>query len=314
MQCKRKASIEDLRVNCIMERVASLIVKKKFLIIILIILASIILIYIRHSKDLYSEKECYIIDALSINYLDLIPCTTIKLPNSRFNEHGFTCTGMDYDPVDDCFWVGNYGRVNSESSDLKPSVVKLSRDMQILEEFDYNIIELDESNKNVQGVAYDTKTDSIWVSGGNRLVNISKDGNRIGDITINGFECMLNGLAYDRQTDTFWILCYKEYLLNIDRNGNVLRKIICDVKDQDHLAFSANGELYFNSGADYKGYNNYLYRIDTKTESITACYVLKESYAIEGMCFIDKMLYVMNDGYYHDSLIKENLVNVYPFD
>ena len=43
-------------------------------------------------------------------------------------------------------------------------------------------------------------------------------------------------------------------------------------------------------------------------------YVLKDSYVIEGITIVDNILYVLNDGYYHDAKIPINQVNMYFFN
>ncbi len=242
------------------------------------------------------------------------PVSTVILPNSRYNMHGFTCTGMTYDSVEDCFYVGNYGKVIPDDSIHRPSIIKLSRDMQLLDEIDFDEIESDDNNKNVQGVTFDASDNTLWISGGISLVNISTKGDYIRKITIDDLNYALNGVAYDEVTDTLWVLCYTECLLNLTKDGEIIKEIPCNVQDQDQLAFSEKGKLYFTAGADYHGDGNYLYSIDVDTGEITAKYTLGKSYAVEGICFIGGKLYVANDGYYHDSLVKENLVNVYKIE
>lgn len=89
----------------------------------------------------------------------------------------------------------------------------------------------------------------------------------------------------------------------------MLNVLNCDIKDQDQLLI-IDGELLFTAGADYLGDKNYLYRIN-KDGKCRLLGPLKNSYAVEGMVFIDDSLYVFNDGYYHDAKIKKNYVAVY---
>lgn len=71
--------------------------------------------------------------------------------------------------------------------------------------------------------------------------------------------------------------------------------------------------IYFSAGADYHG-DSYIYTVDLKTSKVKPLYVLKDSYAIEGITIVDDVLYVLNDGYYHDAEIPTNQVNMYFFN
>ena len=68
--------------------------------------------------------------------------------------------------------------------------------------------------------------------------------------------------------------------------------------------------IYFSAGADYHG-DSYIYTVDLKTSKVEPLYILKDSYAIEGITIVNNVLYVLNDGYYHDAQISVNQVNMY---
>ena len=53
------------------------------------------------------------------------------------------------------------------------------------------------------------------------------------------------------------------------------------------------------------------FSVDLKTSKVKPLYVLKDSYAIEGITIVDDVLYVLNDGYYHDAETPINQVNMY---
>ncbi len=186
-----------------------------------------------------------LIDEMSENALPvLIPSNSIDLPNSKYNNHGFTCTGMTYDEADECFWVCNYGLESVAEDIKKPSLIKLSRNFEIIQEIDFSSINHNINDINMQGVAYDSSSDSLWVSVGQSLVNITKQGKLINRIFVD-LDCAMNGVCYEEKTDTIWILCYKDYLLNITKEGKILKIISCNIKDQDQLAYSEQGELYW---------------------------------------------------------------------
>ncbi len=71
-----------------------------------------------------------------------------------------------------------------------------------------------------------------------------------------------------------------------------------------------NELIYFSAGADYHG-DSYIYTVDLKTNKVEPLYILKDSYAIEGITIVNNVLYVLNDGYYHDAQISVNQVNMY---
>lgn len=51
--------------------------------------------------------------------------------------------------------------------------------------------------------------------------------------------------------------------------------------------------------------------VDLETNEIKPVYELQDSYAIEGIAIVDDVLYVLNDGYYHDAKVAVNQVNMY---
>lgn len=40
-------------------------------------------------------------------------------------------------------------------------------------------------------------------------------------------------------------------------------------------------------------------------------YILKDSFAIEGISIIDNDILILNDGYYHNAKVAENQINYY---
>ena len=66
-------------------------------------------------------------------------------------------------------------------------------------------------------------------------------------------------------------------------------------------------------GDDYAGEDNFLVEIDIRNKNSTIKCRIQESYAIEGCIVIDKKLYVVNDGLYHNAKIKKSYISVYDF-
>ena len=104
------------------------------------------------------------------------------------------------------------------------------------------------------------------------------------------------------------------YLYNCSYDGVVQKTIKIHIKGQDQLFLDEKNDLiYFSAGADYHG-DSYIYTVDLKTSKVKPLYVLKDSYAIEGITIVDDVLYVLNDGYYHDAETPINQVNMYFFN
>lgn len=110
--------------------------------------------------------------------------------------------------------------------------------------------------------------------------------------------------------NTLWTLT-NNYLYNCSYDGVVQKSIKIHIKGQDQLFLDEKNDLiYFSAGADYHG-DSYIYTVDLKTSKVKPLYVLKDSYAIEGITIVDDVLYVLNDGYYHDAETPINQVNMY---
>lgn len=61
---------------------------------------------------------------------------------------------------------------------------------------------------------------------------------------------------------------------------------------------------------NYHGHS-YIYTVDLKTSKVKPLYVLKIHMQLKGITIVDDVLYVLNDGYYHDAETPINQVNMY---
>lgn len=240
-------------------------------------------------------------------YLDMQRMLNIPDINENDKDVGFTCTGITYDLKDDAYWVGNYGKIERYSLNFEPSLVEISSDFSTV----IKQIPVEES-MNVQGIAYDKTNDSLWFSSGDEIINMSKEGVVINAFTLDKYQRYKpNGVAYDENTDSIWVLCCAEYLLNYDKNGNLLSAHPCGFIGQDHITVDSQGTIWISAGIDYNGEQNYILQYDTDRDECIYYYQLLSAYAIEGICFKEKDLLVVNDGYYHEALIKKNYVGIY---
>ena len=163
---------------------------------------------------------------------------------------------------------------------------------------------------NLQGISYDKKDDSLWLATGNEIYNIEKDGTTKKNISLGRYtKYKSNGIAVDN--DFIWVLCYSEFLLKLDREGNVIKKIKFNYQDQDHICLLDNGNLYATVGADYDGENNFVFEINTQSGYNKCTYAVQESYAIEGIIVLDDKMYILNDGKYHKAKMQDSYIAVY---
>lgn len=250
----------------------------------------------------------------SIISSDLIPITVldykeiIVLPSLHDNELGFTCTGITYDNKRDSFWIGNYGKINQSQNEAKPSIVQVSKDFKTIK----NEIIIHGDDVDVQGVSYDETTDTLWYSNGSFVINCSTEGEILKHFDLGKYEKYKpNGVLYDSQTKSLWVLCFYNYLLNFDTEGNLLRCVKSDYIGQDHLCFSADHKICFSAGNDYQGEDNYVVVYSPEKMTIEYAYQVNGSFSIEGISIIGSTLYVANDGYYHEAKINKNYIATY---
>lgn len=241
------------------------------------------------------------------DYLDILHMIDIPDINESDTKLGFTCTGITYDSNDDAYWFGNYGKLLKDSPKFNPSLVEISSDLKtVIKQIPIK------GNVDIQGIAYDKASDSLWFSNGNEIINISKEGSVIDKFTLGKYQKNKpNGVAYDENTDSIWILCTTGYLLNYDKEGNLLSVHPCGFIGQDHITMDSYGNIWISAGIDYFGEQNYILRYDTVSDKCIYYYQLLSAYAIEGIYFQGEKLLVVNDGYYHEAQIRKNYIGIY---
>ena len=165
----------------------------------------------------------------------------------------------------------------------------------------------------MQGIAYDTIDDAIWIAVGASIQEISKRGKLTIVIDLGKYKkYQANGICMDNEDHTLWVLCYNKYMLHFDREGNLLKSYPVNMKDQD-MIYMYDGLIYITVGADYKGEENYCVVFDTQTENIKIQYKLYQSYAVEGIYIDDDYIYVVNDGAFHNAMIPRTYISVYEY-
>ena len=95
---------------------------------------------------------------------------------------GFTCTGIAYDAKEDVYYIGNCGKTLPEDERFRASIVKVKKDnFQYIDEIVLD--ELYPKMSDIQGVTIDTSDDTIFFCSTteSRIRHITKDGKHKGE-------------------------------------------------------------------------------------------------------------------------------------
>ena len=228
------------------------------------------------------------------------------MPDKEKANVGFTCTGLYWDKEEESFFIGNAGKYKPNDKTFQASIEIVEKDFSAIKG-DIPCYLKFENMRDIQGVTKSTDG-TIWLCsyGENKVRHIDEKGNELGNFDIKE----PSGIANDSKSNTLWTLT-NNYLYNCSYDGVVQKSIKIHIKGQDQLFLDEKNDLiYFSAGADYHG-DSYIYTVDLKTSKVKPLYVLKDSYAIEGITIVDDVLYVLNDGYYHDAETPINQVNMY---
>lgn len=239
---------------------------------------------------------------------DLYAAETIPLPDIYEEGKGFTCTGLAYDSVNECFLVGDIGILSPGSGTIRSQIVRVSTDFSTI----ISTIPLYETFPNmsdIQGITIDTRDNTIWFCSPNenKIRHITQQGVSISDITVQ----RPTGISFDTRNNSLWVLTYNNKIIHIDNSGTVVNTDDFAYEDTLDQCFidATHGYLYIVAGANYSTRNNvYLYDTSTSEQSI-ACTV--DSYSVEGLWLGVNSLVIVNDGYYHNAHDPRNVANFY---
>lgn len=283
-------------------RVVLIKAKRKIVLVILIIVLVLIVVIksvVEHNRIQSELAKC---ERLYANKI-------LKIPDKNKENIGFTCTGLFWDEKEKCFLIGNAGKYKPMEKAFKATIEKVNKNFSVIEE-SIECYQNFKEIRDIQGVSKDSNN-TIWLCsyGENIVRRIDEKGKEISKFEIRE----PSGIAYDKRDDTLWILT-NDYLYNCSYSGKINRSIKVHIKGQDQLFLDTEKDvLYFSAGLDYHG-DSYIYIVDLSMKMIKPLYVLKDSYAIEGIAIVGNILYVLNDGYYHDAEIPYNQVNMYYLD
>ena len=225
----------------------------------------------------------------------------------ELGEGNFTSTGFTYDSKDNTFWIADHGTEALDSLRLIELDHEFSEIRSIVEISNYK----NDGIINLQGIAYDKIDDAIWIAVGNDIQEISKSGKVMRVIDLKTYAAyQSNGICMDDSDNTIWVLCYRKYLLHINRDGNIQEVYYVDISDQD-MIYMYKGLIYITAGAGYTGRNNYCIAFNPKTKQFKECIRLEQSYAVEGIYVDAEHMYIVNDGAFHSAAIPRTYMSIY---
>lgn len=275
----------------------------RLLLLVLIVAVSGLVIKEHRLENVKIDASTMVAD----NCKELIPTTIIYL--DELETGNFTSTGFTYDSANQTFWIADHGTDSGDKLRLIELDSNLKKVLQEVQIENYT----NDGKLNLQGIAYDTIDDAIWIAVGDSIQEISKRGKLTKVIDLGKYKkYQANGICMDNEDHTLWVLCYNKYMLHFDREGNLLKSYPVNMKDQD-MIYMYDGLIYITVGADYKGEENYCVVFDTQTENIKIWYKLYQSYAVEGIYIDDDYIYVVNDGAFHNAMIPRTYISVYEY-
>lgn len=281
--------------------------RKPFIILLVVIVAITLLTY--YIKSVWGGNNVRYMDLQELNKdaIELEPENIIMFDS--FGETDFTCTGFTYDTHDEAFWIADFGSLSAETERVQ-RIIEVDRNLHsVLKEINLDNVLFPYDN--LQGIAYDAAENCLWMALGEKLIEITKDGNIIATINMERYvDFKANGVCVDLNDDTLWVLCESNYLLHYHKDGKIIEEYPFNYYAQDHLCIS-DDYIYITVGNDYLGDENYVLKIFKSTGEISSYYKVLKSNAIEGICLLDNKMLIVNDGFYHSDLIGHSYVSIY---
>lgn len=234
--------------------------------------------------------------------------------NTDNENHGFTCTGIAYNPADGTFLIGDIGKLQPGGGSFSNAIriVRFSQDfMSATYVGAIDMSGIVAGTGTIQGITVDTSDGTIWFCAQEerKIYHIDTNGTVLGGISLS---TAVSGIAYAAGDDSFWIANGKpKNIQHIRKDGTVLSTIsfaYSDVPDQIYLDENA-GKIYMTADASYSS-NNFVYCIDINSGTQAKAFSV-DSYAVEGIWIGSGKILIANDGYYHSAIDPYNQINVY---
>jgi hypothetical protein len=228
---------------------------------------------------------------------------------------GFTGTGLARDPLDGSWWVGNDGRTSALDDPFASSLVRLAPDFSAIVA-EHQTADLGLPAGSVQGVAYDTRADTVWLvlkRSPRPLVNVDRNGVLRAALPA---PAGVNGLAYDSRRDL--LISVDDASLEVrwrdKTTGAALPSPRIALRDRgpDQAYYDhAHDVLIVTGGANKR--DGWLEAWDLSVESPALLYRhrLRGADSIEGVVRQGNVYFIVNDAYFHGGAPAMNRVLVY---
>jgi len=217
---------------------------------------------------------------------------------------GLCCTGLDHIAAESKLIVANFGdTLEPPAAPYAPSLVYTDYAGDLIEEVD--ITSVIGSDYSIQGVAYDSLADSIFVASiEGKVFELDRDGVEINSFSLSN----VNGLAYHSVNDTLLATVSNVLVeLNKSTGAEIQRVSIAALTGIDHLCYKADTDDIWLS----YGTNNVTGRVANikLNGGIVNTFALDstETRSVEGLTLIGDVLYVANDGYFHNTAATNTL-------
>lgn len=229
---------------------------------------------------------------------------------------GFTCTGLNRDASSGEWLVGNVGQdLPTNEKGVHSTIVRLSGDFSsVLGEIDLH--DAFPAMKDIQGLCVDGTDQTIWFCsfGEGKVRHITRDARSLGEINIDqptgiAYDSRTDTIWVLTYAQLIRFSKDGKQLESFDVNVKGQDQLWLD--EANDVMYFTGGINYTDS--IFKG-DNAVWSVDLKTGAFNEVYVLADSYAVEGLYMSEGKMYVLNDGYYHSAKVPVNQVNVYDIE
>lgn len=242
---------------------------------------------------------------ISLIALITFGCSHPRVEMTACVDLSFTCTGMTYNTVDSCWYIGNIG-ARSPKDDFQSSIMVMNSDFTAVKR-QLSIYEVFPEMVDVQGVAVNESDQSIWFCSFSEdmVRHITADCQSLDSLSVG----QPTGIAFQQDNRHIWVLTFTE-LQEYDSNKHLLRRYKHKLHAPDQIVILGDRILITRDDDYQKEQHVSVYSIPKN--KIETALVVAQSFAIEGISIKDSLVYIANDGAYHQAKIARNQVNLYP--
>lgn len=243
--------------------------------------------------------------------------SAIDYPNVSGTSRTPTCTGLSRHPSGTGWLVGDDGRVNGVPGGT-PAIIWYSDDFQTqLGHFTLASIGVPSENYSVQGVVGmpDGTFYAVGLDIDYQNTFVFQADATTGEL-IRTFPTMPkgNGIAYDYDRGEIIVLTSDNILLRIseETGEEIARSQVLDaLKPSDMAFYLGDGKLLVTFGKNNRPGRMAVLDVSSDSVSIERTFSVTEADAIEGAALHDGLLYLNNDGVFHNgSPMKDRILTV----